>query len=464
MSIHKLTETRIKKLIQQGEKGKHGDGGNLWLEVAGVDVAIWFLRWKDRVTKKDSYLSYGPWHINTLDDVREKARVDRQLIWQGKNPKAERDQRILEEQIAQGKIRSVRQVIAGYDKDVISTSAENTQISARRSLAYINRCIGDMLITKVDKHIVLNNVLKKDDLWNKKNETAKKVQTQLIGMFKYAISEGLVDTGYNPALWEHLSSALAKPGRVHKVKHHPGVPYKRMPEFMAHLRAFRHNGKTGPMAYYKGRPPLALCLELIALTACRPGEARLAQWKQFDFENMIWNVPPENLKEGDHHGEIKRVPISKSMMAMLEQAKQIAYPKISSKRDKKGAAVNVKARHEPDTSPEAWLFPNRQNEAFDDSDISRFMRGYLSKQWRPACPHGFRTTLKDWCRAKKKSMEWWKIQVDHRGGKLDQAYGRDDLLDERRGMMEEYDRDCSPQPPPKPKVVKISDERKRRTA
>src|SRR5262249_27225781 len=51
--------------------------------------------------------------------------------------------------------------------------------------------------------------------------------------------------------------------------------------------------------------------------------------------------------------------------------------------------------------------------------------------------HGFRSTLRDWCRANRFPGEWWDIQVDHKlGNKTSQAYGHDKLVEERRGMME----------------------------
>ena len=38
---------------------------------------------------------------------------------------------------------------------------------------------------------------------------------------------------------------------------------------------------------YRGYPETSLCLRLIALTACRPGEAADAEWDEFDFEDAL---------------------------------------------------------------------------------------------------------------------------------------------------------------------------------
>lgn len=77
--------------------------------------------------------------------------------------------------------------------------------------------------------------------------------------------------------------------------------------------------------------------------------------------------------------------------------------------------------------------------------------------------HGFRSTLKDWCRANRFPMDWYEIQVDHvLGNKVGQAYGHDPLIKERRGMMERWGEYCS-KPAPEPKaadVVNIADKRR----
>jgi integrase len=455
MAIHKLSKTRIEK---ETKNGSYGDGNNLWLQVRNNgDSKVWMFRWKDRTTKKEQNFSIGPLRFIGVDEARAKAAEYCRMLWEGNDPAKERAARKLDEQIAKGLARTVRQVVEEYDDAIIAHHAPNTQITARRMLRIVNRTIGDMPIAKVNKQIILDELLLKDDLWVKKYPTAKALQGQLIGLCGFAIDKGYIPTGYNPALFEHLKRSLPKARRVHKTEHHSGVPYKKMGQFMKELRAYFYRGY---LQCYQGRPPIALCIELIALTGCRPGEARLAQYKEFDLEDRIWTVPPEHLKI--KHGEVKRVPITKPMLDVINQAKQIAYPKDSSKwmDGHKRGPIFPRARHAPDCSPDAVVFPNSVNEPYDEAQLARFMRAPMSK-WN-AVPHGFRTSLKDWWKAKGFPMEWWEIQVDHRDG----PYGKDDMLEERRGKMELWGEHCS-KPTPEPKagnLVNISDKRKRRTA
>jgi len=282
-------------------------------------------------------------------------------------------------------------------------------------------------------------------------------------MFAYAIQHGY-HPGPNPALSQSINAGLPKAEQVRKTKHHEGVPYKKMFQFLRDLDECHHRG---PLQCYEGTPPIVLCLKWVAYSGCRPGEATQAQWNEIDEENGIWTVPNDHLKMGRVHGEDKRVPISEEMQALLEEAKEIAYPSESSKwqdRHKQRGVIFPRARHAPDCSPDALIFPNSVNEPFAEGRLARFMRDEMPA-YRPAVPHGFRSTLQDWITGETDfPLKLWEIQADHRGDKFKRSYGHDDHLERRRSMMKQYCRYISqPRPEPKPgEVVKLKD--KRRTA
>jgi integrase len=121
-----------------------------------------------------------------------------------------------------------------------------------------------------------------------------------------------------------------------------------------------------------------------------------------------------------------------------------------------------------DQSPDAIVFRSSQGQP--QPMVRQTLRNVARKllKWDVEITnHGFRSTLKDWCRANKFPMDWYEIQVDHvLGNKVGQAYGHDPLIEERRGMMEAWGQYCS-QPAPEPHsadVVKLSEKRKRRSA
>jgi integrase len=58
-------------------------------------------------------------------------------------------------------------------------------------------------------------------------------------------------------------------------------------------------GKRAPGApprLYSGQPTTRLALQLSALSFVRPGELRLARWKEIDFDKAIWVVPAATRK------------------------------------------------------------------------------------------------------------------------------------------------------------------------
>lgn len=60
------------------------------------------------------------------------------------------------------------------------------------------------------------------------------------------------------------------------------------------------------------------CIRLIMLTGCRPGEARLATWDQFDLEKGAWTKPGATTKQGTEH----RVPLSAPALQLLQRMRK----------------------------------------------------------------------------------------------------------------------------------------------
>jgi integrase len=453
----------IKAAIKAGKTKKIRDTRNLWLQITAKGAASWLFRWTDRRTGREREIGLGSQLTVSIEEARDKARYNRQLLLERKDPMKVRDARNLDEEIARGLAKSVRQINDEFYEVQYARAPLHTQRGARRYQKMINIAIGDMPIQKVTRKI-FSEKTQFNQLWIKKQPTAQNFRVYGDLLFRYAINEGYY-TDINPLNWQRFKSSVPK--KDHIVEHAIGVPYTEMPEFMEKLLAYRWRGR---FQHFEGSPPIALCLALAALSGVRPGEPRRAQWKEFDFESMTWTVPWQHLKMGHKHKQDRPVPITKAMHAVLESAKQIAYPKDSSKlgdAHKNRGPIYPKARHTPDVSPEAVVFPDTNNNAYDNSHLARFMRGHIGwkNKGKYCVPHGFRSTLRDWMRAKTDFRdELWRFQVDHTDGrnKSDRSYGHDKMLEERRVMMEEYGEFCTRPPagPADKRVVKLSQRRR----
>ena len=63
-----------------------------------------------------------------------------------------------------------------------------------------------------------------------------------------------------------------------------------------------------------GRTPAADCIRLIMLTGCRPGEAILATWAQFDAQPGFWIKPAATTKQRREH----RLPLSAPALQLVD--------------------------------------------------------------------------------------------------------------------------------------------------
>jgi integrase len=62
-----------------------------------------------------------------------------------------------------------------------------------------------------------------------------------------------------------------------------------------------------------GRTSAADCIRLIMLTGCRPGEAMLATWEQFDAQPGFWIKPSTHTKQRKEH----RLPLSAPALQLI---------------------------------------------------------------------------------------------------------------------------------------------------
>src|SRR5262249_47747338 len=70
---------------------------------------------------------------------------------------------------------------------------------------------------------------------------------------------------------------------------------------------------------YDGTPEVRFALQLLALTFTRPGELRLAAWKEFDLNARVWTIPANRMKMHRPH----RIPLAPQAIAVLEELRTL---------------------------------------------------------------------------------------------------------------------------------------------
>ena len=225
-------------------------------------------------------------------------------------------------------------------------------------------------------------------IWNEKRETARRVRQRIGAVMKWAVAEG--HRADNPA-GDAISAALPKGGngKTHfKALSHADVGTA--------LETIRNSGAW---------PATKLCLELVALTAVRSGEARLATWDEIDIDSALWTIPEGRMKGAREH----RVPLSDRAIEVLREAI-------------------------PLSGGTGLVFPSAKGKPLSDSTLSKLMRDLHI----PAVPHGFRSSFRDWCGDTGQPRELAEHALAHVLGGVEAAYARSDLLERRRALMQTW--------------------------
>ena len=160
---------------------------------------------------------------------------------------------------------------------------------------------GRMPLSMITPKTVLDACRRVED--NETRETAHRLREHCSAIFRFAIAEGAADLR-DPC--HDIRDALKKP-----VVRHFGAIIK--PDALAEL--------LRAIDGYHGSFVVRCALQLAPMLMVRPGELRLALWKEFDLDNGLWYVPSARMKRtkaGKENGQPHLVPLPKQAVAVLE--------------------------------------------------------------------------------------------------------------------------------------------------
>jgi integrase len=271
-------------------------------------------------------------------------------------------------------------------------------------------------------------------VWSRAPETATRLRQRIEAVLDAAKVQGW-RTGENPARWKgHLAHQLPPPRKVKAVEHHPALPWQQLAPFMEALK------KKEGMA--------AKALRFAILCAARSGEVRGARWKEIDAAEKVWTVPGARMMAGRIH----RIPLTQAALDVLEDVKDLKK------------------------SPDSYVFPGaRKGSALSDMSISMLVRGmsldsleegepprWRDHEGRAVVPHGFRASFKGWSLAAGFPDPLSELALAHTDkDKVRAAYAREDMLEQRRPMMEAWTAHCTKVPAD---IASLADARTRRAS
>lgn len=235
-------------------------------------------------------------------------------------------------------------------------------------------------------------------IWLEIPETATRVKQRLHAVMAWAWAHGFCQA--NPV--DVVDKLLPlQPSKAIRTQHQPAMDWRELPAFyQQHLANAERFDVSRAL------------LSFVILTACRSGEARKMRWEELDLDAAIWTIPADRMKTQVVH----RVPLSLQAMAVLDK---------------------VRGLHGE------WVFPSpRKQVPLTDMALTTLLRRVEAPSTTPgrlATAHGFRSTFRDWCSEQGYPRDLAERALAHLiQNKVEAAYHRTDLLDQRRPMMDAW--------------------------
>ncbi|MEQ9875728.1 tyrosine-type recombinase/integrase [Pectobacterium brasiliense] len=369
----------------QDKEYKLTDGAGLYLLIKPNGAKYWRLKY--RVAGKEKKLSIGVYPDISLAEARLKREEARKIVASGGDPS---EQKQVERQEKKINIDNTFKAIAlewheykrpnwskGYAEDLME-AFENDIFPdiGKRPIAEIKPLEILTSLRKLEKRGVLDKL--------------RKIRQACNQVFRYAIVTGRAEN--NPA--SELASALPPP----KATHYPHLLPDELPDF---LRA---------LSTYSGSKVTQLATRILMLTGVRTIELRQAEWKEFDFEKRLWEVPKERMKMRRPH----LVPLSDQVIDALQQLQAV-------------------------TGRYNLVFPGRNDitKPMSEASINQVLKriGYHGK----ATGHGFRHTMSTILHEQGYNTAWIELQLAHVDkNTIRGTYNHAQYLEQRRGMLQWY--------------------------
>ncbi len=411
-----LTVKKVAKLLRQGKKGRHLDGGpggvrGLYLEIESKTNAHYLLRFQ--LNHRTRWMGLGSARTFALPEARTRAKVERQKLADKIDPLAIRRAERAKAAAAPEILIFAKAAQAYFDQHEAKWSNRKHAAQFLSTLKqYAFPRLGALDVAEVNTPHVLSVLEQKiaahkgnpaGVFWQVRTTTASRVRNRIELVLDWAAVRGYRPQGApNPARWQgHLSEVLPAPGQIAKIAHHRAVPYAEMPVLVSALR--QREGVA------------AQALVFTILVVARAGETLGATWPEIDFEAVVWTVPAERMKSRRPH----RVPLAPAVIELL-----------------RGLYTEA-------GNPYIFIGP-KTGAGLSETSLAATLR----RVGRSETVHGLRSSFSDWAHERTgHASHEIELSLAHSvGSDQEKAYRRGDMLDKRRKLMEAWAKFCCSPP------------------
>lgn len=380
-----LTDREVRNAKPADKSAKLTDGGGLYLEVTPSGSKLW--RWRFRYAGKENVFAIGTYPQISLADARRARDEARDLVKQGINPSHHRQQ---------AKQATMNEAANTFDHVANEWYASRSGEWSKGYAHHVRTILDKDILPRIGK-TPLRTITSPMLLAVMNKVVARGAPTRAIlarqimsSVFNLAILTHRADS--NPA--EPLKRQIAR--RV--VEHHRHLEERDVGDFLRKL------------SDYTGHAQTRIALQLLMLTAVRPGEVCGARWSEFDLDGALWTIPKERMKMRRPH----LVPLSTQAIELLRELEMI-------------------------TGEGAFLFPSQgtKTQTAPTQSIRNCVvkLGYADK----FSPHGARGTFSTMLNGRGYNSDWIERQLAHdEGNRVRASYNHTMYLPERRKMMQDW--------------------------
>ena len=398
-----LSDTQIKKSKPKEKGYKLFDGDGLFLWVSPKGGKLWRLKYTSPVSGKEKTYSIGKYPDVTLAKARVERDQLRQLIANGIDPSEEKQQNKKEHiETEIKKLDTFGKLAEDFLKHKTKISDDYREMQFRRLDRHIFPTLKNTPISEINRKDIIDLIKIIES--NGTLEMSNRVFSLCNEIFRYASANEKIP--YNI-----LQDIDKKSVFVQKEeKHFPVILDEK--EIKILLKALDN---------YEGDISTQYALRLLPHLAARPGNIRVAEWEEVDFEKSQWVIPGEKMKikakyKGTDELQPHIIPLSDQVMLIIKELQKHTY-----------------------NSP--YLFPSllSRDRAMSDNTLSTAMKrlGYQGKM----NPHSFRAMFSTKLHGKIEEHGFHsdiiERQLAHKEkNKVKAAYNHAEYLPQRKEMMQ----------------------------
>ena len=401
--IAPLTDTQIKKAKSKEKGYKLFDGDGLFLWISPTGGKLWRLKYMSPLSGKEKTYSIGKYPEVTLANARIDRKRLRQLVASGIDPsdeKQENKKSQIKTEIQ--KADTFGKISEDFLKHKTKISDDYRDMQLRRLDRHIFPALKNTPISEISRTDIIDLIKIIES--NGTLEMASRVFSLCNEIFRYASANEKIP--YNI-----LQDIDKKSVFIQKEeKHFPVILDEK--EIKTLLETLDN---------YEGDISTKYALQLLPHLAARPGNIRVAEWKEINFKKSQWIIPGKKMKikvkyKGTDELQPHIIPLSEQVMKIIKELR----------------------RH---TSDSPYLFPGvlSRDMSMSDNTLSTAMNrlGYKNRKK----PHSFRAMFSTILHGKIEEHGFHsdiiERQLAHKEkNKVKAAYNHAEYLPQRKEMMQ----------------------------